>query len=57
MDLASPVLKVLKKSIAQKIYQENFCVSLKNCKIFLLLNFCRLQYLTFLATSSFKYII
>ena len=44
-DLASSVLKVLKKAIVKKIHPENFCVLSKiceNCKTFRLLNFCRL---------------
>ena len=44
--LASSVLKVLQKTIAQKIHRENFHVSLKICenKTFLSANFYRLRY-------------
>ena len=48
MDLTSSAMKVIKKVIAQKIHQENFCISLKICEnqeTFLLLNFYHLRYI------------
>ena len=37
--LAPSVLKVLKRAIAKKIYQENLCISLKAAKLFSRLTF------------------
>ena len=53
MGLASSVLKVVKKAIAQ-IHGENFCASSKICETFLSLHFCRLQY-TLISMGGIKF--